>query len=146
MRKPGVIVKVGNKKLSASNYTVKYAGARKNVGTYTVTVTLKGNYSGSGSAKFTIIPQKTAVTALEPVKGKTEFIVRWKKQAVQTTGYQIQYVTNKNFTKNVKTITSKGANITSRKITGIKAKTYYYVRIRIYKQIGKTKIYSLWAY
>lgn len=48
--------------------------------------------------------------------------------------------------ENVKTITFKGANITSRKITGIKAKTYYYVRIRTYKQIGKTKIYSLWAY
>ena len=43
--------------LKASDYTVKYSAGRKAAGTYDVTVTLKGNYTGQNTAKFIIEPQ-----------------------------------------------------------------------------------------
>ena len=43
-----------------THYTVKYASGRKNVGTYNVTVTMKGNYSGSKILKFEINPIKAS--------------------------------------------------------------------------------------
>ena len=39
-----------------TDYTVTYASGRKNVGTYKVTIKLKGNYSGSKTLTFTIKP------------------------------------------------------------------------------------------
>ena len=71
--------------------------------------------------------------------------VKWKKQATQTTGYQIQYATDSKFTKNKKTVTVKGASATSKTITGLTGGKKYYVRIRTYKTVGKNKFYSSWS-
>ena len=55
-KKPTVTVKDGSKTLtSGTDYTVSYSN-NINVGTATVTVTGKGNYSGSKNAEFTISP------------------------------------------------------------------------------------------
>ena len=57
VKKPTVTVKdaAGNT-ISSSNYTVTYADGRKNAGTYTVTVKMKGNYSGTKTLTFEINP------------------------------------------------------------------------------------------
>ena len=52
-------------------------------------------------------------TTISKVTGaKKGFTVKWKKQAKQTTGYQVQYALNKNF-KSAKKATVKGAKKTS---------------------------------
>ena len=57
--KPAVTVKdTAGKEIAASNYTVSYA-KNTNVGTATVTVTFKGNYTGKLTAKFSIVPAQT---------------------------------------------------------------------------------------
>ena len=43
--------------VGASDYDVSYSNGRKNTGTYYVTVTLKGNYSGKNTKNFLIVPQ-----------------------------------------------------------------------------------------
>ena len=43
--------------VDASDYEVRYSEGRKNVGTYSVTVILKGNYSGENTKNFVIAPQ-----------------------------------------------------------------------------------------
>ena len=53
------------------------------------------------------------------------------------TGYQIQLATDGNFTKNKRTKTVKGYRNTSKKVTNLKAKKKYYIRIRTYKKTGK---------
>lgn len=53
---PAVIVKKDNKNLAKADYEVTYAN-NLNVGTATVTVTGKGNYSGTASATFAIDPK-----------------------------------------------------------------------------------------
>ena len=54
VQKPTVTVKDGTTTLAAANYTVTYASGCTNAGSYKVTVTLKGNYSGSATKTFTI--------------------------------------------------------------------------------------------
>ena len=66
---------------------------------------------------------------------KKGFTVKYKKQATQTTGYQIQYATDKNFKKNKKTVTVKKNKTTSVKVKKLKAKKKYYVRVRTYKNV-----------
>ena len=55
VQKPTVTVKDGNTVLTTDDYTVSWPSGCVDVGTYNVTVTLKGNYSGTGSASFEII-------------------------------------------------------------------------------------------
>lgn len=145
VRKPSVIIKdFAGKTVPASNYIVSYAKGRKNVGKYAVTITFKGNsYEGSRHLSFTINPKTTSISKLS-AKSKG-FTVKWKKQATQTTGYQVQYSTNKKFKKGNKTVTVKGNKNTSKKISKLKGKKKYYVRVRTYKTVSKKNYYSSWS-
>ena len=142
-RTPNVSVKGSDGKvIGSSNYTVSYASGRKNVGTYQVKITFKGNYSGTVSKTFKINPKSTSITSLT-AKSKG-FKVKWKKQTTQVSGYQIQYSTSKYFSNGTtKTITKNST--TSETLKGLKAKKKYYVRIRTYKKVSGTKYYSSWS-
>ena len=56
VKKPSVTVKdsAGNVLKNGTDYTLSYPSGCKNSGTYTVTVTMKGNYSGTKTLYFTI--------------------------------------------------------------------------------------------
>ena len=142
--KPAVTVKAGSTKLTLNrDYEVSYASGRKNVGTYKVVVKLKGNYSGNNSTSFKIIPKGTTLVSLTP--GSKKMTVKWKKQATQTTGYQIQVATDNKFTKNKKTVTVAGASKTSANVTGLLGGKKYYARIRTYRMVKNVKYYSSWS-
>jgi hypothetical protein len=144
VKKPSVkVVDSNGKTISSSNYTVTYPSGRKNVGTYKVTIKFKGtNYSGTVTKSFKINPKNTSISSVT-AKSKG-FTVKIKKYTTQTTGYQIQYSTDKNFKKNNKTVTVKNST-TSKTISKLSSKKKYYVRIRTYKTVGKTKYYSSWS-
>lgn len=57
VKKPEVIATDSNgyELYEGTDYTVKYQSGRKEVGTYTVTVTFKGDYSGTKKLKFNIV-------------------------------------------------------------------------------------------
>jgi hypothetical protein len=63
----------------------------------------------------------------------------------RVTGYQVQYSTDKKFKKNCKTLTVKGWKKTSKKVTKLKAKKTYYVRVRTYMKTGGKKLSSAWS-
>lgn len=143
VKKPSIVIKDSKgKTISSSNYTVSYASGRKNVGKYAVKVTFKGNYSGTKTVYFTIKPKTTSIKSV--LAGSKSFTVKWSKQASQVTGYQIQYSTSISFrSATTKTITKNST--TSYKKSKLKAKKKYYVRVRTYKTVGKTKYYSSWS-
>ena len=144
VRKPAVKVVVNGKKVAASNYTVKYSSGRKNVGTYKVTVTMKNNYTGKVTKTFKILPKGTSLKSVKN-SGKKQIKVTWKKQNKQTTGYKIQYTTDKKFKKSVKASTITKNKYTSKTIKKLKKNKKYYVRICTYKKVGKTTYYSTWS-
>ena len=126
-----------------TDYTVTYATGRKNVGTYKVTVKFKGNYTGTKTASFVINPPKTSLTSV--VAGSKRFTAKWTKKSKQVvTGYQIQYATSSSF-KRAKTVNVTSYKTVSKLVKSLKGKTRYYVRVRTYKTVGKTKYYSSWS-
>ncbi|MBR3737359.1 MAG: fibronectin type III domain-containing protein [Eubacterium sp.] len=142
-KKPSVTVKDSKgKTVSKSYYSVAYSN-NKNAGKASAKITFKGNYSGSKTLTFKINPQSTVISGI--VCAKKSFTVKWKKQATQTTGYQIQYATDKNFSKSKKTLTVSKNKTVSKSITKLSAKKKYYVRIRTYKTVDGKKYYSSWS-
>lgn len=140
--KPGVTVKLGNKKLvKNTDYTIVYS---KNtaVGTATVTVNGKGSFTGSVKKSFSIVPKTTSVSSASSKKSK-QLTVKWKKNTIGS-GYQVQVAANKSFTKNKKTKTVTKNSTVSVTLTGLKAKTKYYIRIRTQKVVGEKTYYSAW--
>lgn len=143
-RKPAVTVTLNGKKLTAKDFQATYAGGRKKVGTYKVTVKGTGNYTGTAgkAPMFKILPQKTAISKV--AAGKKSMTVKWKKKTAQTAGYQIQYGVKKNF-KGAKTAVVRKNKTTSKEITKLKAKKKYYVRVRTYQRAGGKTYYSPWS-
>ena len=148
VRTPKVIVKdrTGKTLVKNTDYTVSYAKGRKYVGKYAVKITFKGKYSGTKMLYFTIKPKATSISSL--TAGSKKFTVKWKKQATQTTGYQVQYSASSKFSK-AKTVTVGKNTTVSKKISKLSGKKKYYVRVRTYKTVkinGKSiRIYSGWS-
>ena len=148
VQRPGVTVKNSKGKAlkNGTDYKISYPKGMKNVGKYTVKVTLKGNYSGSKSMTYNINPKGTGVSKVKAAK--KGFKVTWKKQRTQTTGYQVQYSTSSKF-KKAKTVTVSKNKTTSKSVGKLSAKKKYYVRVRTYKTVkigGKSvKLYSGWS-
>ncbi|WP_037322935.1 leucine-rich repeat domain-containing protein [Ruminococcus sp. NK3A76] len=132
------VVKLGSKTLkSGTDYTVTYKN-NKAIGTATVTISGKGAYTGTTKATFKINPKKTTLKTVTSPKTKRLKATYSKVSGV--TGYQITYSTSSKFTKaTTKSVNVKGTSKTISKLT--KGKTYY-VKVRTYKTVGKTKYYS----
>ena len=144
-KKPGVTVLSGSLELiKDKEYTVSYS-YNINVGTAYVNVYGKGDYYGSVTKSFKIIPRGTSL------KGKVKprhkgFAVKWKKQPKSITGYQVQYSTDKKFKGKTTVIrTVKKKSVTKLTVSKLKAKKKYYVRVRTYKTVKGKKYYSRWS-
>lgn len=125
-----------------THYTVSYASGRKNVGTYKVTIKMKGNYTGTKTLTFKILPPKTTVKSITSLNDALKVTVT--KKSSQVSGYQIEYSTSKTFSKStVKTL--KGYSTTSVTLKSLKNKTNYYVRVRTFKTVSGVNYYSGWS-
>ena len=145
VQKPKVTVKdsKGNT-ISASNYTLAWSDKNsKNVGAYTVTVTMKGYYSGSKTLTYKINPKGTKLSSV--TAGTKQFTAKWTKQTVQTSGYQICYSPDKSFKSGNKTVTVKSNKTDSATVKKLTSNKTYYVRIRTYKTVSGRNYYSAWS-
>lgn len=144
---PKVIVKDSNgKAISSQYYTVtKPKKALKEIGTYTYIVKFKGEkYTGTKALTLTIKPAKTTIKAVQ--NAKKAFTVKWTKgKKSQVSGYEILLATNSKFTKGTKTVIVKGCKNVSKKVTKLKAKKTYFVKVRTYKTVKGAKVYSDWS-
>ena len=105
-----------------------------------------------GTKKITV--KKAAIQKIKALK--KAFTINILKNKDQVTGYQISYSYKKNFKgQKVKTLKKfkykkikvkrKKYTIVSYKVKGLKKKKTVYVRVRAYKQVGKTKVYGKWS-
>ena len=132
---------------AGTDYQIVHAKGRKNPGVYTTTVVFRGHYSGKAAESFKIRPKKTS---LKKVSAKPKGMqVSWKKQTVQIDGYQLQYSTSGSFKGKTTKLTTAKKSAASKKISKLKGKKKYYVRIRTYKTVKvngkKVKLYSNWS-
>lgn len=111
----------------------------------------------TGTTAAPVIRISVKKAAIQKIKAlKKAFTINILKNKDQVTGYQISYSYKKNFKgQKVKTLKKfkykkikvkrKKYTITSYKVKGLKRKKTVYVRVRAYKQVGKTKVYGKWS-
>ena len=162
------------KLINADGTLVTTADALKAEGTYNIVVTATGynktleftytNKSDTTATKpsdVTTATKPAATTtatkpAVKPVKkvtvkkqtakvkaGKKKLTVTWKKDK-NVSGYQIKIATKKNF-KGAKTYTVKSYKTYKKVIKKLKAKKKYFVKVRAYKTVGKSKVYGVYS-
>ncbi|HJI26858.1 MAG TPA: cellulase family glycosylhydrolase [Oscillospiraceae bacterium] len=138
---PSVTVKVAGRTLTnGTDYTVSYSN-NKNVGTSNVYVYGKGNYSGSLSAKFDIVPAKQQIQKLETkYKG---FYIDWAQKG-SATGYDVEYSVNANMSG------AASKHLTANKpdtltVSGLAGEKVYYVRVRSYTNVNGKVYYGAWS-
>ncbi len=119
-------------------YKVTYSSERKNLGSYTVTVTGINDYEGTIKKTYVITPAKMKTPSVKA--GKKKLTVKWKKLGGGSQTYQI-YVLKKG-TKKAKYYTSTGSSKTIKKLS---KKKYYYTKIRSYKKINGKTYYGSWS-
>ena len=118
-KKPGVTVKFGRRQLtSGRDYTVSYKN-NVSVGTASVTITAKGNYTGSISKNYSITAvdfTKTSVSlsvssfTYDGAEKKPKITVKnGKKQLTANTDYTVSYKNNINAGRASVTVTGKGS-------------------------------------
>ena len=138
---PSVTVKVAGRTLTnGTDYTVSYSN-NKNVGTASVYVYGKGNYSGSLSAKFDIVPAKQQIQKLETrYKG---FYIDWAQKG-SATGYDVEYSVNSNMSGAVsKHLTANKPDTLT--VSGLSGDKTYYVRVRSYTNVNGKVYYGAWS-
>ena len=138
---PSVTVKVAGRSLTnGTDYTVSYSN-NKNVGKATVKITGKGNYSGSLSAKFNIVPAKQQIQKLETkYKG---FYIDWAQKG-SATGYDVEYSVKANMSGAVSNhlTANKPDTLT---VSGLAGDKTYYVRVRSYTNVNGKVYYGAWS-
>lgn len=149
LRKPSVSIvdTQGNSLTSGRDYQVSYPGITAQAGICQVRIDFMGNYHGSVSKQFKILPKSVSFTKVIPKK--KSIALKWKKTSADC-GYEIAYSTSKNFAKKSSHIVDiRKSKTISKSISHLKPKQRYYIRIRTYKDVtlnGKTtKLYSGWS-
>ena len=124
---PKPTITLGGRTLTTSDYSISYKN-NTNVGTATVTVTGKGNYTGSKSTNFKInaktLPSNPVLSATSYIydgKAKTPGVTvkDGTKTLVNGTDYTVKYSNNVNVGTATVTVTGKG-NYTGSKSTNFK--------------------------
>ena len=142
-KRPDVkVLNVNGKTLKKSNYTVRYTNNVK-VGKATAVIKFKGKYSGTIKVNYTIRPKTTSIRKVRKKSGGV--VVTWKRQPKQADGYQLQYATDKTFTKAAKSVAISKSGKVSKTLSGLDKNKNYYFRIRTYKTVNGKNYYSSWS-
>ena len=138
---PTVTVKTDSGKTLTkdTDYTVTYKNNKK-VGKATVTITGNGDYKKTIKKTFKINPKKAIVAKAVPSKKKITVKMGTKVSSTGGATYQIAYK-QKGISKwKYKTTTKK-----SIVIKNLKKGKKYYIKVRAYKTVSKTKYYGAWS-
>ncbi|MBR1724540.1 MAG: fibronectin type III domain-containing protein, partial [Ruminococcus sp.] len=139
---PEVKVHGDGKVLSKGYYDVTY---KNNVdpGTATVTVTLKGNYTGSASTTFKINGEltKPGKVIIKTATAGTSYVKLSWNAASDAVGYRVyRYDDTKKKYVSVKTLSD-----TSYKDTGLSAAQEYKYKVRAYNKINSTMVWGSYS-
>lgn len=114
--------------------------------TYKIKVTA---YKTIDSKKVYSLKNKTVTTATKPAKPTLKVTASTKKAKLSwnrksSSGYEIVYSVKSNF-KSYKKVTVNGSANVKKTISGLKRANKYYFKIRAFKKVDGTKIYSAYS-
>ncbi len=135
---PSVTVKdsKGKRLVNGTDYSVSYSSSsRKSIGRYSVTVTFKGNYTGSETLYFTIGPKSPSSVSAK-LYGYDDVKVSWEKVS-EATGYIVYYKKS-----TATSWSSKSTTGTSVKLANLADGVKYDIKVVTYKTKSGYKCYN----
>lgn len=137
--KPSVTVSLNGTALKKeTDYSVRYSD-NKYTGKATVTITGKGNYTGTKKVTFNIVPKKVTLKSVK-AGSKTAKVI-FAKAAGKVTGYEIKYATDSKYKKAKTKSTAKTTEV----LKSLKSGKTYYVKVRAYKKVSGGKVYGAYS-
>ena len=139
--KPKVVVYCDGKKIKKNkDYTLEFSN-NDAIGSGKVKATGKGNYTGSITCEFPIVPQPVKIKKIK--KNDSGFDANWKV-AKDADGYELAYGTRSDFSDAfVEKI--EGNQNNNIHVYSLKPNSVYYIRLRSYKKVSKANYYSVWS-
>lgn len=89
-----------------------------------------------------VVPPKASLKSVKSPSRK-KIALSWKKNK-SASGYEIYVSTKKDFSSNTIKRSYKKSTL-SKTISGWRSKQTYYVKVRTYKKVGKTRYYGAWS-
>lgn len=136
MKSPTVVIKTANGKtlVNGTDFTYTYETDRKSLGAHTIKVTFKGNYSGTKTMTYYVVPKATS--KIEVTQDTNTLNISWK--AVKgADGYRVFVY------KNGKQIYAKRTTKLTRTVKDLAPGMKYTVRVRAYMNIGDERFYAI---
>lgn len=135
----------GTMTYSSSNTKVATVGANgkvtvKNCGKAVITIkaTADGFLDAEKKVVINVVPKKAKLKSVKSTKAG-QITVKWTRQK-EASGYIIEYSTDKNFKKNVKSVKVTKNKTTSKTMKKLKKGKKYYVRVKAYVTIDKKAV------
>lgn len=128
-------------KKSSVTYTDKTAKNAK-IYFYRIRAYNSKQQSSYSASSRTVRLATTSITKKK--KAKNRITIQYKAVS-GATGYQVSYSTTKSFSKNVKKKLVKSGKTLQKKITGLKSRKTYYIRVRAYRTVSGKKYYGAWS-
>lgn len=132
----------GKELISGTDYTLSYSN-NLNIGTASIKITGKGNYKGSKSISFKILPKK--VTSFKKKSASKSIKLTWAANP-QADGYQIWRKSTYNEETHAKVKTIKPGSKTTWTNTKLENDREYYYAIRAYKKVDNKNYFSSYTY
>ena len=104
----------------------------------------KTTASSSTSGRYSFVTEVARTTIKALKKKRKGFVVKWKR-IKKADGYQIQYSKKKGFKKS-RLVTVKGRLRSRKTVKKLERKQRYYVRVRAYRNVNGSKVYSAWSF
>ena len=121
------------------DYKLELPDEIKNVGTYSARVTLMGNYTGSKTIKFKVIPAVPRYT-VKAMKHKIRITMKKSPSAYGAGKFQIKYKVSGKKWKTVNTSSQK------KLLKNLKTGKWCDIKVRSFRKISGKTYYSEWTY
>lgn len=142
-RKPSIKSYFDGAYISNRNVSIRYSSGSTRPGKYKVYVKGK-TYPGYTSRSYSIVIKPATINSLTALNNGFNVKVN-KYPSNYVNGYQVRYSSESNMSSSkIKTIGTR-YNKVSRNITRLRGERTYYVQVRSYKKIGRSRYYSSWS-
>ncbi|MBQ9014642.1 MAG: hypothetical protein IJ109_00845 [Firmicutes bacterium] len=138
----GSITYQGRSMLRGEEYSLSWKNNTE-IGTASLIVTGQGNFTGTKTVTFRILPKQAQLKKIKSNKTKT-LTVTWTKDA-QATGYEILLAKDKKFTKGKKKKIVKKYSAKGLTVKGLTKKKVYYVKMRSYRTVAGVTYYGAYS-
>ncbi|HHW94807.1 MAG TPA: hypothetical protein GX736_02615 [Mogibacterium sp.] len=142
-RKPSVKAYFDGAYINNSNVSIRYSRGSTRPGRYKVYVKGK-TYPGYTSRSYSIVIKPATIYRLSALnKGFNVRVNKYPRNYVS--GYQVRYSTNSGMSSSKTRTIGTSYNKVSRNIRRLRGNRTYYVQVRSYKKIGRSRYYSSWS-